>query len=872
MEKRILCLFLVFMLCMTASFLPVLAEESSVEPMPEAELQELINTGILSPETAVPNTAVTRREMAELLENILGFNVENGSFEEKFSDVSAGEDGYHAIMAMEQLGYIRGYEDGTFRPAQFITGIEAAKILIHVLGYPYKAVLNGGFPTGYYACASEIGLSKGVKLSDTEPLSWSGMVLLLYNAVDIPLVEITAVGEKDEKYKIDPNVTILTRYKKMQRDKGVVTANDLVGLKGDSACGENQIAIDGMVYTVSDGKERGFLGRQVTFVYRLDDDREAHQLVSLVERETNCVRFCLDQFIRTEKNSIYFYNEQLEKEQKITFDIKADFIRNGELAVFSDALFSGGRLGEVEFVCAEGSVYDTVFIWDYNIMKVGSIDRDRMILTDAYDASKKLNLNDEDKIVAIYAEDGSSVVFPYITVSNIVRYAENSNYVEVHVGGRSVSGEVETVYEDGDDQYVTINGEAYKVNSLKKDMIKNLKAGDRIKGLLDSSGLLADITIQAKNGMELMYLIALTTMGGDLEGKVLAKLFDENGAMCVYTLADPLRINGKSIKNLTEDKVMEALNSKLNQLLQVKRTEDGFLTEIDTAKSLTVLEENNEDGFCLTHAEKSRYLYADPYNFDGSILMTNDTKIMVIPTDVVAAQDKDFRLVAPSYLSCNTNYVCASYSLTKDYTTPDILIVRMETTGSSVPGFDLASRPSVVSSMKETMNESGDLVKRVTVLTKNGEEFFDIDELEPAVYTYTVGEETRTMSANELSVGDVIRYRSDAKDFVRRLEVYHDESEDLWIGPELTSRSGIFQTEVVRRTGNYIILDNWQSEEETYAVVDLNFNMLQQFTVIEQRDGREPYVRSGSRSEIEKGDRIILHSAWGQPLSIILYK
>ena len=236
MKKRIICLFLSLVIGVTVSAATAFGADGAAVITPEEELAELVNIGVVSQAqaSAAWDSEITRAQMARWIMNVLNIEPEAGQFGQKFSDVTQETDGYHAIMAMTNLGYMAGYEDGTFQPEKNITGIEAGKILVHVLGYKYKAVIGGGYPAGYLACANEIGLSKGVILSYTEPLKWGELVKLLSNALEIPLVDLIGVGNND-KYQINPDVTLLTKYLKMRRAKGVVTANDLAGIQGNDA-------------------------------------------------------------------------------------------------------------------------------------------------------------------------------------------------------------------------------------------------------------------------------------------------------------------------------------------------------------------------------------------------------------------------------------------------------------------------------------------------------------------------------------------------------------------------------------------------------------------------------------------------------------
>lgn len=876
MKKRIICLFLTLVIGIAAFYGAAFAAEGTSSVItPETELAELVNIGVITQTQADWDSTITRAQMAKILVNILKIEPENGQFGQRFSDVTPQTDAYHPIMAMVNLGYMSGYENGTFQPEKSITGIEAGKILVHILGYKYKAVTGGGYPAGYLACANDIGLSKGVVLSYTEPLKWGELVKLLSNALDIPLVDLIAVGE-NEKYQINPDVTLLTKYMKMQRAKGVVTANDLAGIQGNDAAPEGKISIDGIFYTPRSLKDRNLLGLQVSYIYKLDDDLEAHQIVSIVERNTKKMTVESSQYSRLVGNTVYFYRDDASSEQRVTFDVTADIIYNGERAVYSQELFDKVKTGTYEFISTTNSSYDLVIIRDYRVMTVGQIDRNNKILTDERDTGIKISLDDSEKTVLVYDANGKEVNFSFISTYDVLTYMDNENYIEVYVGSSTISGEVISVSADGTDSYLTIGETVYQVNPYIVEQYNQLKAGDLVKASIDHMGYIANITILNKDGLEYMYLIQIDGSDSEIDLQLRAKFYSVGRGISIHDLKDPLRINGTSHKNLTVDKLRGLLGTPLDQLVSVKFDENNRIVQMDTAQDLKVLEDNFTDGFCRTHKLMERNLFKDPWTFSRSIYLTNATQLLMIPQDLASATDKDFKTGTLDYLTQGSDYLTEAYNRTKNYEIPEVIIVRTAAGSGSAPQFKLETPAVVVKSMVQTVNEDGDIVKRVKVQEGSKETFFDIDAAAPASCVVKEGTpEERTISVNELGIGDIIRYSKDSSGYIRLLEVYRDDSADEWTGTITAGdKNGIFPTNVSRRSGDYVFVPHWFVDGEDYGVVYLREQTLSigGISVVEQREGREPYIRAGSTADVEKGDRIVLHIAYGQLIGIIVYK
>ncbi len=99
-------------------------------------VQLLASWGIVSgygESTFAPESNITRAELVTILCNLHG-GVDSTEAESSFSDVSP-EKWYAPYIAMaEQLGWIAGYEDGTFKPENNITRAEAVTLLNAVMG------------------------------------------------------------------------------------------------------------------------------------------------------------------------------------------------------------------------------------------------------------------------------------------------------------------------------------------------------------------------------------------------------------------------------------------------------------------------------------------------------------------------------------------------------------------------------------------------------------------------------------------------------------------------------------------------------------------------------------------------------------------
>ena len=83
--------------------------------------------------TFKPDQIITRAEYVKIVNNFFGYELETDK-DCGFEDISSGDWFYPYVNEAVERGYIKGYEDGTFRPEEPIRRQEATVILSRILG------------------------------------------------------------------------------------------------------------------------------------------------------------------------------------------------------------------------------------------------------------------------------------------------------------------------------------------------------------------------------------------------------------------------------------------------------------------------------------------------------------------------------------------------------------------------------------------------------------------------------------------------------------------------------------------------------------------------------------------------------------------
>ena len=240
----------------------------------EQDARLIIGMGIMSgyeDGTFRPDNQITRAEFVTLLMRTLGWDGESSFGSEKiFSDM----DGHWANPYVNQANAIKvanGNGDGTFDPNAQVSHRQAITFLANAMGYDEIAQKRGGYPDGYIAVGTEIGLSKGITAAYDAPLTRGEVTKILSNALDAETVEMayTKNGVSYEKGDTLLKCIGYTVY------KGTVTSAWGGSLGGERVANKYYIFLNDRRYKTSFADGIKYLGMAVdAYVYDADGDDE----------------------------------------------------------------------------------------------------------------------------------------------------------------------------------------------------------------------------------------------------------------------------------------------------------------------------------------------------------------------------------------------------------------------------------------------------------------------------------------------------------------------------------------------------------------------------------------------------------------------
>ncbi len=134
---------------------------------------------------------INRAEAAKIIVTMMGIG-ECERTDTKFIDVPKEYWASGYINHAWEMGIINGHGDGTFKPEQKLTNEQFVKMLVVALGY--EPTVAGTYPTGYFAKATQLGITKNLDLTGTNVALRSDVAVMVYNALDIPIMYQSGYG------------------------------------------------------------------------------------------------------------------------------------------------------------------------------------------------------------------------------------------------------------------------------------------------------------------------------------------------------------------------------------------------------------------------------------------------------------------------------------------------------------------------------------------------------------------------------------------------------------------------------------------------------------------------------------------------------
>ena len=636
----------------------------------------------------------------------------------RFNDISPDDWFYDYVNILTDMRIINGFDDGGFHPYDKITLDQALKVITIVLGYAIQAEQSGGYPSGYSSLAARLGVIKGVSI-DSEMLTRADIAVMIYNSLDISLMEATAYYPGEiSSYRPNSNSKLrdlhikVTEEGSLLKKKGIVSANQEIWLtRPYPELEDYEVVIDGQILNTGGTNAIEYIGMETEYYIASDYAEGPYTIKTIRPTENNNVitfdeheysKGGLDGIERMsgEKNLKYSFSPNytlIKNMRPVTAPVDSDFsLSKGTVKLIDN---NGDKLYDIIIITEFSSglierIFDNGVIrfkdgMDYKGQRVVNTDADeyiKYIITDCDGNALSLNEIPTESVLSIIASSDRTT---YKLISAI---SKDDEYKQTKIS--SVLGG----YEVSDDGIIaTIDGSSYFFESgISPDVV----VGDSYDFYLNFRGEIAftdSVSLNESYGYVLQagmtkdlgdYRIRMV-IPGEFKAEIKVDDSDENNkteipilkgrntALKTINLNSRVNYNGTG---MSDENAATRLKSSSQKIIRYKTNSAGLIISIDFPELI------GNDIFSTTL--KRRYNgYEQIFGGlgNGAFAGSDETQVLCLPDDTGIGSDEDW--LAAVEINNNVSYVANGYDL-KEKDAAGLIVIQTPLKYSSDYGVD----------------------------------------------------------------------------------------------------------------------------------------------------------------------------------------
>lgn len=435
-----------------------------------------------------------------------------------FTDVAEDHWAKDVIATLSQLGIVNGMGDGIFLPDESVSYTEAAKILVSVLGYGSRAENAGGYPSGYMAQASRLGLLKRITPGDG-PISRGDVAQMLYGALDTK-----PIGYNFMQNYPEAELTlyeILSDIKELVQIRGILTETDKSSLTAvEPSLKKGNVMIGGKKL-LSDMAMEDFLGCELIAYAYLDESEDRYRIKSFNVTNNVEIYEADAENIEWDGSEVVLLDDEGEELEKLTLAAddtlvtmyngrKADVATNARDISYGSCRFVDyDGNGEIDILFideAQSFIIDRVNVASSTVYfkDRAELNGRNAVVLDKEDNDKSISLTDiEGKECSVSDLEANTAITVFAS--------KDLKFVKAIVSDKTVSGRVTEKNENSiriDDTYYDL---AKKPNG---EMVYEPKINEEATYLLDCYGKLIGNIGSVKSSYTYAYIINAETGSG----------------------------------------------------------------------------------------------------------------------------------------------------------------------------------------------------------------------------------------------------------------------------------------------------------------------------------------------------------------------
>jgi len=478
-----------------------------------------------------PDGDITRAEFATVVCRALGAKV-SGSAVTGFTDVPADHWASAYIAYCAGAGIVNGMGDGTFAPSANVTVEQAVKMLVVALGYEPMAAAKGGYPTGYMVIANTNDITVGVGTAQSAPATRADVATLVFNALDVPMMEQTGFGTQtsyevldgsDNRYK-----TLLSQLDVAKLDGSVTSTPKIGGAEIGTVVFDIDKEYDVKnfdfgtqeTFDVAEGVNAADYFQLASTIYVRETKKGDYEIIAIMPGDdSEVMTFGLEDLESVAADKIVY--TEGDDEDDITINSAADWYLNydektagAKSTLISDitSWIGAGNAGaatDVVITVIENDGYkgyDAVIVKKYTYERVDLVEADRNRF-EAGISTFTLDFDNEESDITIVDKNGEAMELADFAEDDVISYISKGNktnkpeWIEIINHGQNVvTGTVNE--KKADNKGVYIDGTEYLTSTANP-----IDLGDEGTFYLTATGRIFDFEISASVAGNYGYII-----------------------------------------------------------------------------------------------------------------------------------------------------------------------------------------------------------------------------------------------------------------------------------------------------------------------------------------------------------------------------
>jgi hypothetical protein len=481
------------------------------------------------------------------------------------------------VMGAARAAGFAGDSGGRFEPHDYISYEDAVEIIVRAADYEVIAASKG-----YIAAADGAGLLRNVGRGTY--LTRDGAVAMVYNLLTLNLKTREVFGGQNVTYS-ETGENLLEKLWEIEKYSGKVEANEIVSLTGTRAV-KDCVIIGGRNFFRGNTDADEYVG--LTVDYYFTGDSGANTLVYAEPRDfSETVISGYD--VKTESASVIEYSvENSDKYRKLSLSGGCVIVKNHQVTPYYPGIFSGKSTRIRAVSTGSGSTCDLVFVDWLATYIVDYADPARgIIYPNAKDGMNPVsadlpNMPLIDLSGAVYKitdfadTSGGGLDIEDLYGGNVIEVSADvtGKYCEIKVlYNTAFSGKITGISDDG---VIFDDGAVTRVLKIADDRNFEFEIGGEFLIYTDIDGKIAGFKRKDENGYIYGYL-ADYIRENSIDGRILVKIFNQNGELNLHYTAESLKINGSPAgKNMTIPP---------NQMIAYKENRFREINEIYTASA-----------------------------------------------------------------------------------------------------------------------------------------------------------------------------------------------------------------------------------------------------------------------------------------------